>query len=303
MAFSVVMARIERRSEAIGLLIGGGGGEGRGGSGGIKGRGGVAPARDVSDIISRPPGPVSKAARSSSQKGAPTTQAASQVSPTGPAVLSPSKNTTRTKESQEERIERIRRGLRTVPAAKPTTAKTSKTAAKSFRADSIADRLRSGISSGASGDGDGGTPNGTGNGKGSGSGGGRGSGNRGDGLGSGGTGNGRGSGNGDGLGNGSGPGDPFFTAIGTALYDAWTPPLRADVGRGNPTVGVRITLRSDGTLTAYQLTRPSGNSAMDGSVEALMRSLKRLPAPSSFGFKEAVKTFEVRFALDAVDSG
>jgi hypothetical protein len=221
------------------------------------------------------------------------------------AVATTEKAIARAKETEQERLERIRQGARTVPASGAGAASGtgtgigSCTSAAPFNAAAIRDRLLSGVRGTGSGSGSGGGGGGRGTG-GGGSGHGTGSGH---GDGSGGRGHGTGGGQGDGSGPGSGLGDPFYSAIGAALYDAWTPPSRTEVGYGTPTVGVRITLRFDGTITAYQLSRPSGNAIMNASVEALMRSLRRLPAPASFGFTERIKTIEVRFALDAVGRG
>lgn len=231
-----------------------------------------------------------------------------------------------TKGTQEERLERIRRGVRSIPASSVKGVAGSGSVgagvgAAGSRPPVSADQIRQRLLSGLQGLGDGTGAEGSGGGRGRGVGGGSGSGHgsasgRGEGAGGtghgaggghgdggGGSGGGTGAGRGEGSGPGSGLGDPFFTAIGTALYEAWVPPSRDDVGGGNPTVGVRITLRFDGTITAFQLSRPSGNTAMNASVEALMRSLRRLPAPASFGFTERVKTIEVRFGLDAVGRG
>ena len=219
----------------------------------------------------------------------------------------------RTKETEQERLERIRQGARPISTPGAKAAPGAVTSAAPISADAIRSRLLSGLrGTGGGADDGGGSGHGTGAGTGPSGGGGRGSGagtgpsgggGHGTGAGtgtSGGGGHGTGGGHGDGSGPGSGIGDPFYTAIGAALYAAWTPPSRADVGRGNPTVGVRITLRFDGTITAYQLSRPSGNTAMNTTVEALMRGLRRLPAPTSFGFTEQIKTIEVRFGLDSV---
>jgi TonB family protein len=283
--FGVVMDRLERRPPTFGIVLRGGGGP-RGGGGGSGGRG-SPPMRDVGDLTTRTPAPVTKAPRA-------TASAKAQTSPTGPAVLAPAK-APRTKETEQERLERIRRSARPISSAKTPTARSSTTPSQRFSADSIASRLLDGLRGGGSGPGSGGgSGGGTGTGRGTGSG---------SGSGRGGSGNGRGSGVGDGIGNGSGPGDPFYSAIAEALYDAWDPPSRAEVGRGNPTVGVRITLRADGTVTAFQLSRSSGVAAMDTTVEAMLRGLRQLPAPASFGFKEATKVIDVRFALDAVEQG
>jgi len=295
--FGAIMGRATSRMPTVGIVLGGGGGP-IGGGGGSGGKGGGS-ARPVGDLTTKTPAPVKKAPKATMAPAA-----KGQTSLTGPAVLAPDK-TAKSKETEEERLDRIRRSARPVATAKTTPKTSSASSTKPFRADSIAGRLLQGVPSSGSAflDGPGG---GSGPGSGGGSGGGTGTGRgvgSGSGSGRGGSGNGRGSGVGDGLGDGSGPGDPFYTAIATALYDAWDPPSRAEVGRGDPTVGVRITLRSDGTVTSFQISRPSGVAAMDTSLQAMLRLLRRLPAPSSFGFTEPVKVIEVRFALDAVERG
>jgi TonB family protein len=292
-----VLSRLDFASPAIAIRIGGGGSAG--GSPGAGG-GASAAARDVSDIIEERPAVVAKA--SAARRTQP--QASAQQSPTGPAVLAPTKekkSQTTAKETQEERLERIRRSARRItPPPKTAATRNANTAAADPK--TIRDRLLSGVSSAAGSSGSGG---GRGAGAGSGSGGGGsglGSGS-GSGDGGGGSGHGSGGGTGDETGPGNGPGDPFYTAIGAALHDAWEPPSRAEVGGGNPVVGVKITLRSDGTVTAFQISRASGCAPMNQSVEALLRSLRSLPAPASFGFREAVKVIEVRFTLESIERG
>ena len=57
-------------------------------------------------------------------------------------------------------------------------------------------------------------------------------------------------------------------------------------------------LRADGTVTAFQITQPSGNAAMDGSVERLFHEHHTLTAPSAYGITDSVKKIEVVFKLD-----
>jgi TonB family protein len=192
-----------------------------------------------------------------------------------------------------QRIERIRRSAR--PIATPATDR-RRTPAQRLDPRQIAARLNAGVQP---------TDDAT---DGTGSGGGRGTNPHGRGSGSsdgavnvGGSGRGNGSGNGSGDGDGDGDGgggggqDPFLAAISAALRDAWDTPSRGEIGSGDRAVAVKITLRSDGRVTAFQVTRSSGNAALDQSVELMLRQLRVLPAPAQYGYSEPVRTIDIVF--------
>lgn len=115
--------------------------------------------------------------------------------------------------------------------------------------------------------------------------------------GKGGTGNG-GSGGGDSTGDGSPDGDRYGGVLMGYLKRVWQQPSRAEVGGGNPTAVVSLTIQSDGTVTVARLSRGSQVNAMDASLNALIRSLKRVPAPASYGKTASSVTVSVKFKLD-----
>ena len=286
------MGQPVRESHGIGLALGSGSGGSRPGAKG----GGPSGPRDVSDLSRKPAAAAAAAAPPpASVTKASTTRAAAtsagQTSPTGPAVL-PAKADTKN-ETMAQRIERIRRSARPLTPVAATRNTKNAPPAKKLTAKDIAARLNDGIEPANY------ASNGTG------SGGGKGTNPRGRGPGTqdgaidvGGSGRGGGSGDGEGDGEGGGGGggnDPFLAAISAALHDAWETPSRAEIGSGDRAVAVKITLRSDGRVTAFQVTRPSGNAALDQSVEQMLRQLRRLPAPAKYGSGAAVKTIDIMF--------
>lgn len=287
-----------KASQSIGLALGTGSGGSRAGAKG----GGPSGPRDLSDLNRKPaagaaPGAAAPPPTAVTKASAARTKASSagQTSPTGPAVL-PAKADTK-KETMAERIERIRHSARPLPSVPASRQARPTQPVKKQSSKDIAARLNAGLESAdadSSGTGGGGgrgvNPRGRGSGTQDGAidvggGGGRG-----------GSGNGSGDGDGDGDGGGGGGGqDPFLAAVSAALHEAWETPSRAEIGSGDRAVAVKITLRSDGRVTAFQVTRSSGNTALDQSVEQMLRQLRRLPAPAQYGSTEAVRTIEIMF--------
>jgi TonB family protein len=232
--------------------------------------------------LSRKPAAASPAAVTKAPASRSKPSSAGQTSPTGPASLAAKTNTKN--ETMAQRIERIRRSARPLAAA-PTDRR--KPPAKKLDPKEIAARLGAGVEAGGRAGGKGTNPQGTGSGDA-------------DGPISVGRGRGNGSGDGDGEGDGDGDGggggqDPFLAAISEALREAWETPSRAEIGSGDRAVSVKITLRSDGRVTAFQVTRSSGNTALDQSVQMMLRQLRTLPAPAQYGSREAVRTIDIVF--------
>lgn len=90
----------------------------------------------------------------------------------------------------------------------------------------------------------------------------------------------------------------FFAIVQSKLYNAWRQPSRSEVGGGQPTVTVSVTVLADGTLQATRLVSRSGRTAMDGSVSAALSQVGRLPPLKNFGIPSASLTMEVVFELD-----
>lgn len=275
---SIGIEAFGNRSPGVGLSLGL---EGRSGLRGTRGGGSGGPV-DVGELERSDPRESSAHKPQVAVSGG-----ARQTSATGPAVLTPEQQRQRRQKLFDERVERIRKTARLQQQSAPRTT-ASRSSAKALSASDIAARLRNGTSTA------GGSGSGGGNGTGTGTGPGRGSG----GPGTGDYGDGPGSGTNGVGGGGGGGGDPFYSAISQALYQAWDPPGRQDVGGRRPVVRMKIVLRSDGTITAFQMVKSSGFKVMDDSVLDIFRTLRELPAPASYGITARSRTVEITFNLD-----
>ena len=107
----------------------------------------------------------------------------------------------------------------------------------------------------------------------------------------------RGSGNGGGAG-GNSPGGAnsagYFDILRTQLYQMWKPNRGEDRG-GRPRVIASLTVLADGTVREAHVSERSRSQTINASVEALLRGLRRLPAPSQFGFDQPSLTIQVVF--------
>ena len=95
----------------------------------------------------------------------------------------------------------------------------------------------------------------------------------------------RGSG-GVGFGGGGGGSDSpvawYYAMVRQIMYEAWQQPSGL-ANSGNPTTTVTIRVQRDGTISTWDITRPSGNSLMDDSVRKAVQSVRRLrPLPPQF---------------------
>ena len=116
------------------------------------------------------------------------------------------------------------------------------------------------------------------------------------GIGVGGTGLG-GKGGGDTDGTGTPDGDRYAGALQGALHRAWQQPSGNEVS-GKPTVDVKFTIQSNGVIASKGVVRGSRSSAMDASINAMLRKLTRVPAPANYGVKASSVTIVVTFELD-----
>jgi TonB family protein len=83
------------------------------------------------------------------------------------------------------------------------------------------------------------------------------------------------------------------------MYEAWVQPSGL-ANAGNPTVAVTIRVQRDGTISTWDITRPSGNTLMDESVKKAVQSVRRLrPLPPQFigGTRDITITFELEKLL------
>lgn len=88
----------------------------------------------------------------------------------------------------------------------------------------------------------------------------------------------------------------FKQAVFSAYYNAWTPP--AGIANENAITKAAVTIDRDGTVISARITVPSGNAAMDASVQ---RTLERVPyiAPLPEGATESQRTLTIVFDLKA----
>jgi len=71
----------------------------------------------------------------------------------------------------------------------------------------------------------------------------------------------------------------YYDAVSVYLYDLWDQPGKAELKGLKPTVTVHISIDASGNVRSAQITKKSGNQAMDTSVEEMVSKLKTLPKP------------------------
>jgi len=92
----------------------------------------------------------------------------------------------------------------------------------------------------------------------------------------------RGSGGSSGNGSSDSPVAWYYAMVRQIMYEAWQQPSGL-ANAGNPTTTVTIRVQRDGTISAWDITRPSDNSLMDESVKKAVQSVHRLqPLPPQF---------------------
>jgi len=97
-----------------------------------------------------------------------------------------------------------------------------------------------------------------------------------------GSGFGSGSGSGGGGGGSDSPVAWYYAMVKQIMYEAWQQPSGL-ANAGNPTASVTIRVKRDGTISDWQMLRPSGNALMDDSVKRAVQAVKRLkPLPPQF---------------------
>ena len=103
-----------------------------------------------------------------------------------------------------------------------------------------------------------------------------------------------------GPGSGGGPGAmaQYYDVVGDVLHGMWDQPSRAEVGKGQPTVTVSVTVLADGRVTLARVLTSSGVSAMDNSVNRVLKALERLPPFTEYGLTGKSLEFSVVFELD-----
>jgi TonB family protein len=100
---------------------------------------------------------------------------------------------------------------------------------------------------------------------------------------------------------GEGGGEAFVgyeTAIYNAYYHAWMAPQDTS---DNRSADAKIVVARDGTILSREVARPSGNPAIDRSVQRVLDQVRQLP-PFPEGAQDAQRSFIISFSLEATHS-
>jgi TonB family protein len=101
---------------------------------------------------------------------------------------------------------------------------------------------------------------------------------------------------------GEGGGEAFVgyeTAIYNAYYHAWKAPQQATGSLA--AADVKIVVTRDGSIISAELINPSGDSAIDHSVQRALDAVKQLP-PFPESTRDTQRSFRISFTLDAKQS-
>lgn len=88
----------------------------------------------------------------------------------------------------------------------------------------------------------------------------------------------------------------FKQAVFNAYYNAWSPP--AGIANENAITKAIVTIDRDGTVISARITVPSGEPAMDASVQRTLERVK-IVAPLPQGSTESQRTLTILFDLSA----
>jgi TonB family protein len=90
----------------------------------------------------------------------------------------------------------------------------------------------------------------------------------------------------------------YLETISAVLRNRWKQPAAAELGGRRPQTAVALEIAGDGHLRSARISKRSGVAAMDSSVEALLRGVRRLPPPSAYGIDAAVFSVSIAFEVD-----
>ena len=88
----------------------------------------------------------------------------------------------------------------------------------------------------------------------------------------------------------------FKQAVASAYYNAWTPP--AGIANESAVTKASVTIDRDGTVISARIIVPSGDAAMDASVQRTLERVKFV-APLPEGSTESQRTLPIIFDLKA----
>jgi len=91
----------------------------------------------------------------------------------------------------------------------------------------------------------------------------------------------------------------YRDVIFNAYYHAWITP--DSVTDRTASVDAKVTIARDGTILSAEIVRPSGNVALDKSVERALRFVTKLP-PFPASARDEERTFKIQFSLEAKDT-
>jgi TonB family protein len=97
---------------------------------------------------------------------------------------------------------------------------------------------------------------------------------------------------------GGGPLSAAYSDIVASTYNAaWSSPpgLNDDLAK----VTVSVTIASDGRVVIGRITKPSGNAAMDNSIQNMLDIVTRIPQPFPEGSGNEERTFKITLSLRA----
>ena len=90
----------------------------------------------------------------------------------------------------------------------------------------------------------------------------------------------------------TGAAQSYENSVGAYLYQLWDTPDKSVLGNKRPEVKIKLNIAANGQLLYAKILKPSGVTAMDKSVQELLKKVKYLPVPSG-GSKEVILILEV----------
>lgn len=100
----------------------------------------------------------------------------------------------------------------------------------------------------------------------------------------------------EGFGSGSGPSYASYTSWVWSYFDrAWVRPQ--DGSLEDATVLARVTIARDGTVIAKRIIKPSGDAAVDASVQRTLDRVNSVERPFPEGSKDKERTYNIPFNM------
>ena len=90
----------------------------------------------------------------------------------------------------------------------------------------------------------------------------------------------------------TGAAQSYENSIGAYLYQLWDTPDKSILGNKRPEVKIQLNIAANGQLVYAKILTPSGVTAMDKSVQELLKKVKYLPVPSG-GARKVILILEL----------